>query len=288
MWRAGALAVALLGASCVTTEQVKGIVDDSNLAMMSAELDPAAGGVQAGGTVADWKAVSKRMEAFIAANPDQKATVAALRVRQAMMLLQAGQANLAAAAFAEADGAQLFFPRDRALKRLQNELVWWYRVSAGTFSAAQLREASDALAAFARVDAEVLAPKDAKPEDVAASGGIRDLLATIRACIGLKAANETYGAEAARPLLEDAINTYAATLPAGETERWARADAQAAEAGKAAWPPEGVTIDVAVGTATRRRFHAEYLIANARQIAAAKGIAGATYRDGYFAKRLAP
>src|SRR4051812_4230493 len=96
------LLTAFVLASCVSTEQIKQIVSESNAATLSAELNP--GSASAAGT-ANVQEISKKIEAFIAANPDQKTTNASLRVRQALTLLQNGQPNLAAAAFDQANVA---------------------------------------------------------------------------------------------------------------------------------------------------------------------------------------
>ncbi len=263
----------LLLAGCATSAEVGKIVADANLAVMSAELNPTAGAVTGGAEAPGWQAVSKKIEAFIAANPDQKATNAALRVRQAMVLLQSGQASLAEAAFDEADRGSLFFARDRALKDLQAELLWWYRTSTGSMNKAAIAAGRAALTTIGNRLQELGSGPNANENE-----GIRDFLAAMRATIGLKIAADGFlGAEAGPPIAA-ALNDYAATLAAGETARWA---------GAGAWPPTGAGIDVAIGAASRRRFRAEFLLESARGILAAKGISAAEIKDEYFRRRLA-
>ena len=109
--------VVLFTASCESTSnEVGGLVSASD-ATLSADLNRGVAGALAGSNVAE---VSRRIDAFIAAHPDQKTTNASLRVRQAVMLLQNKQTNLAEAAFNQAALADLKgSTRDEALKRLE-------------------------------------------------------------------------------------------------------------------------------------------------------------------------
>src|SRR6185503_14329741 len=89
------LAAMLFSSGCATQRQVKEIVSASNMASLSAELGlgsedpskPAGGGDS-------WKQASAKIEAFVAEHPENKTTIAALRVRQAVLLLNNKQYHL--------------------------------------------------------------------------------------------------------------------------------------------------------------------------------------------------
>lgn len=269
------VAVALAG--CVTDDQVKRIVSDSNVASLSAQLD--LGGVNAAGPGAagNWQEASKKIEAIIAANPDQVSTNAALRVRQAVMLLQNQQYNLAAAAFDEASLDNLHTARDRAFKTLATELVWWYRTAGNSESI----DFTVAAAAQTKID-NVAKGLMADAAQAKLNEGIRDLLVAMRAFIGVKMATDVFGVDPARTYLQDAINAFAASLPAGETVAWA-----ALETAPNTWPPDGMSLEVAVSGTNRRHFTALSLIDAAKKAMAANAITGVQVSDAYFQARLA-
>src|SRR6478736_202859 len=117
------LFLVLLVAGCATRDEVQNAVNAANVAALSSELNPGAAGAIGSTNVAE---ASRRIEAFIAANPEQKSANASLRVRQAVMLLQNGQTNLARAAFNAASLDDLKgSTRDQALKQLQETLIWY-------------------------------------------------------------------------------------------------------------------------------------------------------------------
>lgn len=112
-------AILLAFVSCVTRSQVKEIVASSNAAMIV--LPQADGGAV---DEAKLKAAIERIEAVIAAHPDQTVLVNTLRVRQAMMLTVANKPKAA-----EIVWSQVTAPpgqRDAALYALRNEMVWWF------------------------------------------------------------------------------------------------------------------------------------------------------------------
>jgi hypothetical protein len=261
------LALFLALASCATRQDVTDAVTSTNAASLMAELNPGSASPQSGGAPARWQAASQKVEAFIAANPDQKVTNAELRVRQAVMLMQNRQPNLAKAAFDQVALADLPTARDRALKRLQEELLWWYR-SAGETAGIDFTKGEKAQAAITTVLADLKTPDDES---------IRDFLAAVRASIGVKMATDVFGQPKAQAYLKDAIDTYAAGLPAGETSRWVALTN---------WPPAGETFDTAVSAETRRHFRADGLIAVAKKAMTANGIHGVTFKDAYFQKKL--
>jgi hypothetical protein len=113
------LVILLALISCVTQTQVKEIVASSNAAMIV--LPQADGGAV---DEAKLKAAIDRIEAVIAAHPDQAVLVNTLRVRQAMMLTVANKPKAA-----EILWSQVTAPpgqRDAALYDLRNEMIWWF------------------------------------------------------------------------------------------------------------------------------------------------------------------
>jgi hypothetical protein len=246
------------------------LVNASNVAALSAELNPGAAGTLGTANVAE---VSRRIEAFIAANPDQKSTNASLRVRQAVILLQNKQTNLAEAAFNEASLEDLKgSTRDQALKRLQDTLIWYHRM-VGSDSIDQTAAARHYKAVTAEIDR--LTP----PQDE----GIRDYLAAVRAWIGIKRASLTAGA-AATSLLTEAINDYAKTLVPGETARW---ESEEQPDNPNRWP-NGMKFETAITAGSRRHFRALDLIEGANGAIALNliPIHPPAIADPYFRSRL--
>ena len=265
-----ALTLALLGAGCIT-RQVRQAIDAANAASLAAELglgseDPS----KPGGL--GWEQASARIEGFIAAHPENRSTVAALRVRQAMLLLNNRQYHLAKAAFGEAQLTDLHTARDRALKQLEAELLWWYPTSGGTLPADEYAPTSNRLVRITAVRADLKAPEDE---------GIRDWLAAWRGWMALKMANDAdpdiLGANAPRGYLEDALNTFASMGPAGETARWL-ADTNF---------PGGLKPEAAITASNRRRFYADDLIAGAKRAMRQNAITDPEIKDPYFRERLA-
>ena len=235
------LTVASLLAGCATQKQVREIVGQSDLATVSAAagLNPTQPGA------ADWREASAKIEAFIAAHPDNPVTIAALRVRQAVMLLHHQQLQLAQAAFSEAPMDQLKTARDRALKRLEQPLVWYYGAADRDWTDADLEAARKALTELEARWNEL---------DATTDGGMRDFLAGLRAMVGVKLAANTSGADPARAQLESALNTYTGMLPPGETQRWSTEP----------WPPANLQRSDPAPVEIRRRFEAEAIIEAAR------------------------
>ena len=126
---AGILVLAgALAPGCATTKQVRSIVAETNMLMVAPDLYPGPG--EGDG----WKEVSKRIDALIAQNADQKPLVASLRARQALLLTTFKQDALAREAWKQVDRDQLKTDRDRAFYLLSDELIWWFKFapSAGT------------------------------------------------------------------------------------------------------------------------------------------------------------
>ena len=260
--------VVLFTASCTTTStEVQDLVSASD-ATLSADLNRGAAGALGSSNVAE---VSRRIDAFIAAHPEQKTTNASLRVRQAVMLLQNKQTNLAEAAFNQAALADLKgSTRDAAVKRLQDTLIWYHRTTGST--SLDGTEGKH----YQKVTAEIAGLTSPADED------IRDYLAAVRAWIGIKHASLSFGA-AATTLLTQAINDYAGTLAPGETAGWQTEERAATNP----WP-HGMTFGNATTAANRRHFRARDLIEGANSAIALNAIAfkPTAIADTYFRSRL--
>lgn len=189
------LTLALPG--CATRKQVAEIVAQSNAAMLTGHLGLPEPKTATGKTA--WQVESDRIEEFIAAHPEQKSTIAPLRVRQAMLLLSHRQFSLAEAAFNAAPIGDLHSARDKALKRRQETLLWWFANSTNdTWTTTDQTRAQTALKEFKE-----------EQEQLASSPEIRDYLAEMRAWIGLASAKQTTSTNRARERIEEALNVYA-------------------------------------------------------------------------------
>ncbi len=210
LWRALLTASLVVAIAACTTEQVKTITAQpqpppGGAASPLPQLPPpAAPDVKAGTADAD---SAKRIDDFIAAHPElTPPTIASLRIRQAVIYLNQKQYNLAAATFEAVDATQLTDARDRALKAVSADLVWWYRT-------APLDNIPGAEMGRPKVVMESLKVQIAKNRD---SPDLRDLLAEMRAWVGLK----YFWALPTRPdqkaVLEDTINEYATIFTASD------------------------------------------------------------------------
>jgi hypothetical protein len=140
-----------------------------------------------------------RIEAYIAAHPDQKPTIASLRIRQGVIYLDRKQFNLAAAAFDAADPTQLFTDRDQTLKAVSGELIWWYRTAPlPNIPAAEMGRAESAM--------RTLKTETAKRQG---SPDTRELLAEMRAWIGLKYFAALADRSKQKAVMQDTIDEYA-------------------------------------------------------------------------------
>jgi hypothetical protein len=144
-----------------------------------------------------WIVQVDKIERYISAHPDQLRTINALRLRQATILMQAQQKNLAKLAFEQVDGNQLFSERDRALLELQDEFIWWYSIGSARLSDEDRMIGRGAMAELGRV-AEPLPKKSTT----------RRLLEEMRVRIGTRVANTLGTEEGIRSMLEDATGRY--------------------------------------------------------------------------------
>lgn len=195
----------VLLAGCVTQQQVQQIVADSDERLEGRLLVHDLGSAlpdarpAAATDAPDWQTIA-RIDAFIEAHPDQKATINALLIRKALLFLQAGKPNMATAAFAAYDASIPGNVRDRGLYDAHRVLVWWWRVAPiadasalppiGSFES-RLTELSDTLESLP-------------------TSGIRYYLTNIRAHMTLK-----YSQQLDEPVeaLRDGLNAYCAEFP---------------------------------------------------------------------------
>ena len=146
-----------------------------------------------------WQVPSARIDAYIAAHPDNIPTASALRIRQAMLLLAYKQYHLAGAAFDQA--TELHLARDRALRALKKELIWWFKVDQ---ERAPGNEVDDVIRAFS--DQIAILSGDSENES------IRDYLAEMRAWIQLYAASHAVNGKMMAKDIASAMDLYAETL----------------------------------------------------------------------------
>lgn len=239
---AAALALVI---GCATQREVEDIVARANFASIAPEIGLAAEpSGRPGAPAPDWPAASARIEQFIAAHPDNPATIAALRLRQATLLLQNKQWHLASNSFAQAERKHLHSARDRAINDLSGSFLWWYAV-AGSPEGIEVNEGTNALARISRQWSGLKDPRDE---------GVRDFLGAMRAWIGLRMANDARGGDAVN-FFTNSLNTYSAMLPAGETATWLTGTN---------WPPGNIKPETATSGAWRRRFRVEDVLAAAR------------------------
>lgn len=185
---------------------------------------------------------SDKIDAYVAAHPGEKATHAPLRIRQAMLLLSVREFNRASAAFDQADIGDLHTPRDQALKRQQQTLVWWFANSGkGKWTPADMSQAQKSLRELAKEQTKL-----------GSNAKIRDYIAEVRAWIGLSAARQTSDEDEARSLIEDALDIYAAAFTDEDMSALGSDSKQSLGT-------EGLT------TAQRRRLRASAVLNHAKQ-----------------------
>lgn len=118
--------------ACVTADEVREIVDDSNRNIIVSSLGGAGDILPSASATPgndSWRVEVDRIEAFIASHPDETRTNSALRIREAIILLGAGKSNLARAVFTDLNCDQLGNTRDRAICASKDHLIWWYGFS---------------------------------------------------------------------------------------------------------------------------------------------------------------
>ena len=253
---AAILATALAGCA---TQQAKGIV--APLPDAPLQLPPPAMGDP--GAAASDADTLRRIDALIATNPGPT-TVASLRIRQAVIYLNQKQYNRAAEAFEAADAAKLVSPRDQALKEVSPDLVWWFRT-------APLENIPDAEMRRAQAVMQSLKVQTAKRQG---SPDIRDLLAEMRAWVGLKYFAALSSRSKQKAAIEDTINEYATIFTPADLAYLCT--------------PSGVGASVPLD-AQRRRLRAGPVIEQAAKYASElTGANRPTFRDAAMQDLIAP
>ncbi len=167
------MAGSVLVSGCVTTTEVRNIVNDSNNLLMVDQLmtpEPSPDG-----TAEDWQVTAQKIDTFIAAHPDQEATNGALRVRQAFLYLNNEKYNMAKAAFQDAEKfSSKLNSRDAALMDFRDDIIWWFEHSnTQSFNWDDAKAHLDAL-------------KRVLPDDKKKILGVHEYLLEIRTYLALK------------------------------------------------------------------------------------------------------
>lgn len=203
-------ALSVLVSSCATQRAVEGIVARSNAALLAGATGDIfanpGGGAGNAATNTDWRTVVAQIEEFAAVHTNEPATVGPLRVRQAMMLLQHGQTRQARTVFDQTPLKDLHTSRDKALRLLSTNLVWWFGVPA-TLSSDDLKAAGYAISNLTEQIDQLNAPKEES---------VRDYLAVTRAWISLKLAHDYPSRAEAQRRFAETFNSYGPVLTTNE------------------------------------------------------------------------
>ena len=205
-----AVLLAFIGTGCQSVKEVKKIVEKSNATVLNAIATqnlnsmpgivlPDADGKRA---MEAWEEPAAKIDAYIAAHPEEKKTASALRIRQAILYLSYKQYELAKAAFNQTSEGDLTSDRDKALKALQSQLLWWFQLDesrAPDFVKAgeHVKKISDRIKIL-NVDPE--------------NESIRDYLAEMRAWIEIHMAKKAPNVNFKAKYITDAIDNYASVL----------------------------------------------------------------------------
>ncbi len=128
-WVLGVFAIVLLGA-CVETAAVRRLVEDSNRALAEeAYVERMSTPTASGGKDALLARV-REIEDYLGRAPRRPRTVAALRVRQGVLLVAAGEFARARMAFRAATPTDLVAQRDRTLRAVSEVWTWWRELEA--------------------------------------------------------------------------------------------------------------------------------------------------------------
>jgi hypothetical protein len=211
-WFTVVAAGALFLAGCVTDDQVKTIVRDSNYQMLLAS----APGLELGGVSADGKGdssaeeASARLTAFLEANKADPVMANALRFRQTLLYLNQRALALADAAFQQVDPQALRSPRDKAIFAAYADLRWWSEFSLAapvTFFSSQKDAAVQHMRSLAQ-----------HADNVAALPDLRDYFLEMRAWIGLKLGLASADLNFSVSTLQNAVSIWTATFSPAELE----------------------------------------------------------------------
>ena len=205
-------ALVVFAGGCVTTDEVKDIVRDANYQMLAAS----APGSDLAGLSPDGKSdaagadAATKVNAFLAAHPDDPAMTAALRLRQTMLYLGQQAFALADATHQQIAATSLLAPRDKALYAAYADLRWWNEYALATpavFFSSQKDAAARHMAALAQQAAGLASLPD-----------LRDYLLEMRAWIGLKLGLASPNLEFSVQTLQDAVDGWTAGFTAPELQ----------------------------------------------------------------------
>src|SRR5690606_20651257 len=164
---------------------------------------------------ASWRDTVARIEALIAEHPDEPRTSNALRIREAVVLLGAGQPHSARAAVEEVERDLLGSARDIAIYDAREHLVWWYGLGS-VLTASDIERGEEALIGIAAV-----------ADGLGRADDTRRFLEEMRVRIALRLARSRVQEEDARALLDDGVNRYAAQWDAQDRraiQAWHRSE----------------------------------------------------------------
>lgn len=212
----------VVSSGCATTKDVREIVSQTNVAMISANEI-----VQKNETTVGWKAASERIEAFIEANPTADVTNAALRVRQGMLLAINRQDAFALQAFEQIkDPDQLVSTRDRALYDLHNHIAWWFKVSSERFDGTPPTDADSGGDGDYAAASKALEDFKTVCDGLPMGSSIRIYLEEMRAWIAVSYTNNLTDEAIAQKAIVDGLDRYAQQFT-GDDLSWLARNLQA-------------------------------------------------------------
>lgn len=194
-------AVLGVAAACATTRDVERIVAETNAAMVSPFVDIA------GASQGDWQQALAGIDDFIDAHPGNRALVAQLRLRQAMLLTANRKRNLADQYWDLVVPGDLQNERDKSLEAVGRQLSWWYW-QAGERAEMQADAAAAADDAVTRLSETIPATE--------AGSDTRVFLSTIRAQIVVRQGRDSL-LERPETALPVALNAYIESIGADST-----------------------------------------------------------------------
>jgi hypothetical protein len=142
-WALGFVLVTAL-AGCVTSKEVKDIVDASNAAVIQVSLFPDHAPLNGDGEIEpdkDLESMANRVAIFAEAYPDRPRTINPLRLRLAWAYLNAGKWNSASAVYQSVNGEYLTFETQVIIYKHFDDFVWWFAAANRSWSGDDVKEA---------------------------------------------------------------------------------------------------------------------------------------------------
>jgi hypothetical protein len=208
---------------CVTQQQVKAIVTETNAAMVSPYLQAPKNGEE--GVQEAWQQAVTKIDRLIAAHPDQAVLVNHLRVRQAMLLTVNKQQSLAEMRWDQVDAGNLENERERAFYQCRVALVFAYNGLTANLNPA---ETASLTARRSEIDTAL---------QYVETRDIRVYLRMVQAHIALKQANEMdeeNEQKEIQKILASGLNAYVGEF-SKEALEWVKANYESVD-------EEGLTI----------------------------------------------